>query len=169
MRITEQTKYKDIEKLERYFSDKTNARITEAAQKSICKFVDLTFDDFWACCNGDFSAILGDVNKMRDPSVYEVYWLTGFKDFVEKFTKTLQNLTIKPTAEEKQAAEGLLEISFGEACLVFLQKYFCLHSFAEAGKITIGDLLIAKRAKYNEDKFQRNLSNIQLKKYKAKK
>ena len=55
----------------------------------------------------------------------------------------------------------MLKISWDEAILVFVRDYFGLHSFKDAERITMGEILIAKRATYNREKFQRKLAKIQ--------
>ena len=87
---------------------------------------------------------------------------------MEEFTKALKGLTLAPTADEKKASDGLLEVTWGEGVLVFLQQWFGLKSYKEAEKITVGELLIAKRAQYNQDLFRRKLANIQTAKLRKK-
>ena len=48
--------------------------------------------------------------------------------------------------------------------IVFLQDFFGLRSFKEAEKITVGEILIAKRARFNEETYRRNLARIQTQK-----
>lgn len=156
MRITENTKYSEILSIEKFFSAKTIKELKSAAEKQFGSMYDLEFATFYNCMNGDFSH-LGELN---DPTVLQVYWAKRFDDFSEEFAKTLSTLQIQPREDEKMASAGLLRMEWGESMLVFLRRYFGLKSFREAEKITIGELLIAKRATYNEELFQRRLSNI---------
>ena len=89
-------------------------------------------------------------------------------DFVDEFAKAMKRLQIKQTTDEIKASEGLIEVSWGEAILDFLQSKFNLHSYREAEKITIGELLIAKRAAYNAETYRRKLSQIQTAKFRKK-
>ena len=68
------------------------------------------------------------------------------------------------TPEEKRAENGLLKTDWAESMLVFLQNFFGLRSFREAENITVGEILIAKRARFNEDMYRRNLARIQTQK-----
>lgn len=165
MRITENTKYIEIVAIEKCFSKKTIEELKAAAEKQFGSMYDLEFATFWNCANGDFSH-LGDLD---DLTVLQVYWMKRFENFAEEFAKTLSTLQVKSTEDEKRASEGLLKVTWGESILVFIQKYFCLKSFKEAEKITIGELLIAKRAQYNEDLFQRKLASIRTQKFGHKK
>ena len=164
MRITERTLYATIEPLEKYFRAEMVKDLERCAEAKYGAMYDLEFATFWACAGGDFSH-LGD---MKNPTVLQVYWVKRFKDFVEEFTKALKNLTLQPTADERKASDGLLEVTWGEGVLVFLQQWFGLKSYKEAEKITVGELLIAKRAQYNQDLFRRKLANIQTAKLRKK-
>ena len=164
MRITDRTLYATIEPIEKYFRPEFATELKRCAEAKYGAMYDLEFATFWACAGGDFSH-LGD---MKNPTVLQVYWVKRFKDFVEEFTKALKNLTLQPTADERKASDGLLEVTWGEGVLVFLQQWFGLKSYKEAEKITVGELLIAKRAQYNQDLFRRRLANIQTAKIRKK-
>lgn len=164
MRITERTKYAKIAHIEKYFTAQTIDGLKSAAEAKYGAMYDLPFGTFWACQNGDFSH-LGDLSN---PTVLQIYWCKRFADFATDYAKQLQACTLPPTADETAANNGLLPVSFGEAMLVFMQSFFGLRSFKEAEQITTGELLIAKRAQFNRDKFQRNFAAIQRKKIKTK-
>lgn len=164
MRVTERTLYATIQPLEKYLAEDMVEKLKRAAENHLGGMYDLEFATFWACCSDDFSH-LGD---MRNPTVYQVYWCKRFEDFVKEFTAALKALQLPPTADERQASEGLLKATFGEAMLVFMQQWFGLKSYREAERITMGDLLIAKRAAYNQDKFRRAMANIQARKFNSK-
>lgn len=158
MQITEATKYAEFEPVEKYVTKKTVQGLFESAEEKFGKMYDLEFGTFWQCINDNFAEVLGN---MSEPTVLQVYWKKRFEKFVEEFAATLKAMTLTQTAEEIQAAEGLLKISWDEAILVFVRDYFGLHSFKDAERITMGEILIAKRATYNREKFQRKLAKIQ--------
>lgn len=158
MRITDDTKYAEFEPVEKYVKPKAVQRIFESAEEKFGKMYDLEFGTFWQCSNDNFEEVLGDISE---PTVLQVYWKKRFEKFVEEFAGALKAMTLTQTAEEIQAAEGLLKVSWDEAILVFVRDYFGLHSFKDAERITMGEILIAKRAVYNREKFQRKLAKIQ--------
>ena len=158
MQITEATKYAEFEPVEKYVTKKMVRGLFESAEEKFGKMYDLEFGTFWQCSNDNFEEVLGN---MSEPTVLQVYWKKRFEKFVEEFAATLKAMTLTQTAEEIQAAEGLLKISWDEAILVFVRDYFGLHSFKDAERITMGEILIAKRATYNREKFQRKLAKIQ--------
>lgn len=166
MLITEKTKYVDILAVEKHFKDKSIEELKAAAIKHFGSFYDLTFEAFHECANGEYTKIVGDLS---DPTVLQVYWVKAFSDFVKEFVEQLGKLHIQPTADEKKAASNLLQVNWDEGMLVFIRNYFGLKSFKDAEKITIGEILIAKRAQYNDDLFRRRLNNIQVQKMKIKK
>lgn len=164
MRITERTLYATIEPIEKYFRPKMADDIMRAAEGKFGSMYDLEFATFWACAGGDFSH-LGD---MKNPTVLQVYWCKRFADFVKTFADMLQKMQLPQTADESKAGQGLLQVTWGEGILVFLQQWFGLKSYKEAEKITMGELLIAKRAQYNQDLFRRRLAQVQTAKFKKK-
>lgn len=108
---------------------------------------------------GDLSSVFG--SHFRN-TWGQVVWMLGLKDFVQGLPDTLLALSPKMDADEQRACDGLLESTLGESLLVFARSYFGLHSFGEAERITIGDVLIAKKAVYNDTTFQKRLSKIRL-------
>lgn len=150
--------------MEKCLTPESVQELTRAAEKKFGGMYDLTFAEFWNCCDGDFSR-LGDMER---PTVLQVYWLRRFEEFTKEFAKIMRKLTLPATPDEKAASEGLLQLTWGESMLVFLQGYFGTKSFKEAEQITVGELIMAKRAQYNKDKFARRLAQIQQAKFSKK-
>lgn len=113
--------------------------------------------------SGDLSCVFG--SHFRN-TWGQVVWMMGLRDFIQELPETLLALTPKMDADEKQASEGLMDSTLAESLLVFARNYFGLHSFTDAERITIGEVLIAKKATYNEQMFQKKLSKIRLEKAK---
>ena len=164
MRITDKTKYKSIASMEKYFSKRTINDLKQAAENKYGGMYDLPFATFYACSNGDFS----NLGNTDNPTVLQVYWCKRFHQFEKEFAEHMKKATLMQNNDELRAAEGALKISWGEAVLVFVQQFFGLGSFKDAEKITTGEILIAKRAQYNRDLFQRNMAKIQVNKFKKK-
>lgn len=162
MRITEKTKYTTFAPVEKYIQTDAIKEIKTAAERALGGMYDLTFATFCDCLSGDFSHL----GNMDDPTVLQVYWCKRFEEFATEFSEALKKLAIPQTADERQASEGLLQVTFAEATLCFLHQWFGLHSYREAEQITLGEILIAKRAAYNDALYRRKLANIQLKKVK---
>lgn len=164
MLITSETTYEELKAVEKYLTPRAEQQITEAAEKEFGAMYDLPFSTFFECSNDDFSC-LGD---MTTPTVFQMYWRKRFERFVEEFVEQMKRYTLTQTEQEAQAASGLVKVTWAEGVLVFVQQYFGLKSFREAEQVTMGEILIAKRTKYNQDLFARNLNRIQIQNIKRK-
>lgn len=150
----------------------SRARLIEAANEFVYNknrrqhphdFWEMTFDQFVDCEAGDFLCVGIDPIDM---TIAEYMWVCGFAEFVEKFGKALEKLTPKATADERQANSVCLPTTFDEAMMVFLRDYFGLRSFDECGKITLSQLLVAKKSEYNKIMYGRKMAEIQRKRLK---
>lgn len=163
MKVTSETQYADFVQFEPYLTDEGRKQLVEAAKKQFGEYTDLTIEKF-----NELTQLTTET-VMRDYStVFGVYWLKGFKDFIEDFTKTIQNFSLKPNAMEASAASVCYPTSMIEAMLTFSRSYFNLPSFAEAAKTTLGDYLIARKDDYNGKAFERRMSELQMQKIKNK-
>lgn len=170
MRVTKSTKYAgEFADLEPYISERTKQQLTAAAEKTYGGMYDLEIGTLWKCMNDDFSFIgIMTEKEYAKRTVYQHYWIKRFNTFCDEFANILKRLTLKQTADEQRASSGLIEVNWCEGLLVFAQSYFGLKSFREAEKVTLGDIVIAKRATYNRELFNRKLAEIQTQKYKKK-
>lgn len=157
MRVTSNTRYADFEPCEYAVTDEGRELLMAQAEDMYGRCVELTIDEFWGLASGDYSK-LGD---MSNPSVLQVYWAKRFEQFCEQFTKTIERLHIEPREDEKRAQAGNLKMSPQESMLLFTRSYFGLHSFYDAGKITIGEYLLARKDAYNDVKTKRAYADIQ--------
>lgn len=100
-------------------------------------------------------------DKMLDPlkcNVFEYYTLEELPKFIDKYIKQLERFTLKPDAAEEAAQQVCFKVSPTEGLLLFAREYFGLHSFADAEKVTLGELLLAKKDTYNKQAFQKAYS-----------
>lgn len=157
MRISEDTLYEEYAAVLPYISEQDKKRVAEAAQQKYGNYYALNFDTFFGLLGGDYS-IIGNNPK---GTAFQVLWMQGFAQFVETLSKTLEKLTIKPSAKQMRAQEGTYAFDFKSNVLLFLRSYFGLHSFKEAGRLTIGEYLTARQDAYNTQLIQRNYERIQ--------
>lgn len=156
-------------KIDEYLKEADKKRISDEAIERYGSYYDLTIGNFSQCVDGDFSKVVGDKVGDITGTWLQVYWMRGFASFVKEYVDTLVKLSPKMDADEEQAASGLMETTLVESMLVFSRGYFGLHSFSETeNKITLGEVLIAKKAVYNDVMFRKKLSKIQLAKVKKK-
>lgn len=153
-----------VEELDNLLTEESKTSIRDLAIRTYGAFNDLTIGRWVECMHGDFSRVLGDITG----SWLQIYWLRAFKEFCEEFPKTLERLSPKMDNDEQRACEGLMQSTLIESLLVFTRNYFGLHSFNEAQEITLGEVLIAKKASYNDAVFRKMLAKIQLEKTKRR-
>lgn len=161
MQVTSDTLYTDFAKYEPYLTDEGRERILEAAKRQFGEYTEMNIEQFSDMVN------LTELEEKYN-TVFGVYWLNGFKDFIEGFSKTVSNFTLQPTPMEVSASSVCYDTTMLESMLVFSQQYFGLKSFAEAAKTTLGDYLIARKADYNSKAFERRFNEIQMQKMKSK-
>lgn len=157
MKIDEDTLYAEYASYVPYISKQDQQRVAQAAQQKYGNYYALDFDTFFGILGGDYS-VIGDRTK---GTAFQVLWMQGFAQFVETLSKTLEKLTIKPTTRQARAQEGTYAFDFKSNVLLFLRSYFGLHSFKEAGRLTIGEYLTARQDTYNSQLIQRNYERIQ--------
>ena len=158
MRIDNNTKLKDMSMFINFIDNADE--IKAAALKVYGDYSELTISEFI------------ELSELRmeyeDITLYRYYWLLGFKDFVDSFLKAVDNMTVPQSVDERNAAAKCLPVTLAESMLIFTREYFGLHSFEDAGKITLGEYLMARKDAYNTQVFQRSYDNIIMKKSKVK-
>lgn len=157
MKITPKTPYNDEWlDLERFIDDSEKQRIEVAAEKLYLGeggYYSLTLSQFIKLTANNISAL--DSVPLDLGTVFCVYFLSGLRRFLERYIKMLETYSVKPTEKEKQASASCCKMSVGESLLIFARGYFGLHSFADAEKVTLDELLIAKRDTYNNIVYER--------------
>ena len=166
MKLTEKTAMKDIFALVELMTEDQCREASEWATKVLRKkWHELTIWEANECMQGDFAVIGVEGNDMLNCLASQYFWAWGFAQvFMPQYVKSCESLIVPPTIEEQEAAEGLISCSWYESQIVFTQKYFGLKDFNEAEKITLDQLLVARKAMYNEGMFQRKLFEIQRRK-----
>lgn len=160
MKIDVNTPYASIAEIDRYdlLSDESKKELADAAVKIYGSHWSMTINDLAAVMNGDLSRLGCD---MSNPTVLQVFWMKGFKKFIDDFTKALENLSVPMDADERRASAGLPPVSFIEGLLIFAKNYFRHHSFEQAGKTILSDILIAKKDEYRNTMQRKKWQNIQ--------
>lgn len=154
--------------LDKYLRDEDKERVREAAEARYGAFSGLSIGVWADCMDGHFASAIGNKRGDVKGTWLQVYWVKGFVEFAKQFPVMLANLSPKMDADEERAAADLMQSTLVESVLVFARSYFGLHSFREAERITLGDVLIAKKAAYNETMFQKRLAKIQIQNAKNK-
>lgn len=129
----------------------------------------LALKDFFAISEGDLTFIGIEKGAEDECTVLQYYWMESFRECVENVTNLLKALRIPQSAESQRAAQKCLKMNFKESTLVFVRKYFSLHSFTEAENTQVADFIIAKKDEFNSAIYQYTMGEIQKQKLKRKK
>ena len=154
MKFSEKTLYSEVKHIERYFTAEDKENVLKGAKMRYGDYYELTIEEFFALLDKNFAKI--ELNEKAEITLFQFYWMQYFSAFVDEFTKILKKFEIAPTAKELQYMQGTMPMTFSESLLIFAQNFFGLKSFKEAEKITLGEIIIAKKADYNKSVFQRN-------------
>jgi len=164
MKVTNSTQWAEIEPFYSVLSDASIEALKERALKvhNIAEgFYSLTIEEFIGITGGDLEKF--DIKV--DGTAYEQIFIDELKAFLTDYVEKLASYNIAQTADEQRASRSCVEVSMAEGLLIFTRQYFNLPSFSEAGKLTLADLLIAKKDAYNTAVFQREMQKIQTSKY----
>lgn len=153
-------------KLFEYLDEDSKAKLIASAQEVLVNYWDLRLGQFFDVQKERLDCI--GVEGLNVQTVAQFIWVQGFPQFVDTLCNTLKRLEVKQSVEERKASASLMKMSFEEAALIFLQRYFGLPSFLAAREITLGEYVMAKKAEYNRGTFERAMAEIQRKKIKKK-
>lgn len=166
MKISEKTRLAEIAEVMQFFTEDSVKTLKEQAEDLFGKCWNLTFADFFACAEKDFSCIGADVNHPEEMTALQYYWIERFKDFAEEFTNAVEQLSTPSTNEAKMAAKSCLPMTFQEGVIVSCREYFGLHSFDEVYGIKVSDFVIMRKDLYNKAVFEQAIQRINESKYK---
>lgn len=127
----------------------------------------LTTGEFLSLSTGDLTSITGgaDIGGM---TVWQYFALLDFKEWAANFASLIEKLTPPQTMEQIQVCKMLPKNTIQEALLIFNRNYFGLKNFAEAEKIPIFDVLIAKKDMYAKSLFEHEWQKMQQRKYRSR-
>ena len=131
--------------------------------------------DWWQLSTGDFLSLsTGDLTPItkgadaNDMTVYQYFALLDFKEWAKDFAELIEKLTPLQSVEQMQICKMLPKNTIQEALLIFNRNYFGLKNFAEAEKIIIFDVLIAKKDTYAKALYEHEWQKIQQRKYRSR-
>lgn len=127
----------------------------------------LTTGEFLSLSTGDLTLITQGVAQ-EQMTVWQYYALLDFKEWAAEFAQLIEKLTPPQTMEQMQVCKMLPKNTIQEALLIFNRNYFGLHNFAEAEKIPIFDVLIAKKDTYAKALFEHEWQRVQMRKYRSR-
>ena len=164
MKITDKTLYADLLYIEKYIPDAEREKLTQAAQQRYKEYYNLTIAEFFALLDKDYTLIeyFGNAEQL---TALQYFFLQGLTAFTAELQTIFEKLTLKPSFDEQRNMQGVLPMTFSESIIVFVQDFFGLKSYSDAEKITLADVVLAKKVHYNRSLYQRNaMKNLKLKK-----
>ena len=158
MKIDATTRYKDFVIFEPMLDEGEKKRIKDAAVRH--RFGK---DGFYSMTLGDmFEVIAGDTRKLTwgvaPDSVFGVYLVQAFADFIEKLIEKLKALTPPSTPDSVRVSQGCIKREFDESVYVFCREYFGLGGFAAVEQLKVADYIMAKKDAYNKAIVDRNMA-----------
>jgi len=167
MRITKETKYFAVEPILRRQTEEWHKEQEVKAVRAVLGddgYLGLTLGQLSQAIDGkNMGAIVQETDPMKI-GVFEWYVLRGFQAFIDDFLQKLEKLTPQQNSAEKRAANACMKQTITEGLLFFVRDYFGLHSFREAERVTLAEILLAKKDTYNKVTFQRVYNEIMSKK-----
>lgn len=158
MQVTSETKFAAFQPFVKYLKKGELDKIRKQAPFAVIGrdgYLSLTIADFNAIAmHGDLSRFTNGKTDF-DITVYDYYTIEGLHDFFEGFAKDLEKFAMKPDAKEQKAQNACYKVGVVESMLIFVRDYFGLRSFAEAERVTLADLLIARKDAYNKAAFEK--------------
>lgn len=84
--------------------------------------------------------------------------VNAIRESVKAFGAFLERTNPPQTQTQRQAASGLLEITIEENVLLLLKSFYGLHSLEDAQRMSVYEYMIARRAEYNRQRAEYNMS-----------
>lgn len=165
MKIDAKTKWQEVEPIYAILKDADIEALKDTALRLHGvngDFYTLTIEQFLTISGGDLKAF----NLRGDGTAYERIFIDELQAFLRDYINRLTSYSVPQTSDEQIAGKVCMEVTTGEGLLIFARSYFGLKSFEEAGKLTLAELLIAKKDNYNNIVYQRELQRLQTRKFK---
>lgn len=162
VKITASTKYNDVA----LFADQMAANETVKAEA----WSHIFGHDFWSLTIDEFCDLsAGESERLARRAIYEgeltVYGYALLVDFKAKAValgEAVERLSPPQNAAERAAAQAV-KMTLFESMAFFARDFFGLKSFAEASRVTLGEWLMARKAKYTAVMLERALIREQTK------
>lgn len=157
MKVDKYTLYRDFAAVEPYIEAPQLEELRRAAVADKFGengFYDLTLGGLLDGMNGDFSAL----QDCGGETVFDRYRAAAFGEWMKEFVAVVDNLTLKPTPQQRMQANGCKPLTFEESVYYFVRSYFNLQNFNAVRDLTVGDYIMAKKDDYNKAVIDRNIS-----------
>ena len=158
MKIDKHTLYKDFAPIEPYVdaSQLDELRMSAVTEKfGTGGFYDMTIGGLLDAMKDDFDAL----QECNGETVFDVYRVAAFRQWLNEFIAAVEALTLKPTAKQMAQSNGCKPLTFEESVYFFIRSYFGLKDFDSVRDLTVADYIMAKKDDYNHNVVERNIAN----------
>ena len=158
MKIDHYTLYKDFEPIEPYVDA---SKLDELRRSAVAEkfgtggFYDMTLGGLLDAMKDDFDAL----QDCHGETVFDVYRVAAFSQWVNEFIAAVEALTLRPTAKQVAQSSGCKPLTFEESVYFFTRSYFGLKDFDSVRELTVADYIMAKKDDYNHNIVERNIAN----------
>lgn len=155
MKLTKRTRMKDIAPL------LTEERTEELARRCPAvplrkSLLQMSVGEFVLALEEDFA--LGLLRERRALVAFGRF--RTYMEEMERITKYIKSYEVKPTADERKAAEGVKFPTLGERILIDCVRVYGLHSTAEAERMPITDWLLTVKSEGSAAQYQRRMDEV---------
>lgn len=158
MKIDKYTLYKDFAQIEPYVDA---SKLDELRRSAVTDrfgaggFYDMTIGGLLDAMKDDFDAL----QECNGETVFDVYRVAAFRQWLNEFIAVVDALTLKPTAKQMAQSSGCKPLTFEESVYFFVRSYFGLKDFDSVRDLTVADYIMAKKDDYNHNVVERNIAN----------
>ena len=158
MKIDKHTLYKDFAPIEPYVDA---SQLDELRRSAVADrfgkggFYDMTLGGLLDAMKDDFDAL----QECNGETVFDVYRVAAFRQWLNEFIAVVEALTLKPTAKQMAQSNGCKPLTFEESVYFFVRSYFGLKDFDSVRDLTVADYIMAKKDDYNHNVVERNIAN----------
>ena len=158
MKIDKHTLYKDFAQIEPYVDA---SQLDELRRSAVAEkfgeggFYDMTLGGLLDAMKDDFDAL----QECHGETVFDVYRVAAFRQWLNEFIAVAEALTLKPTAKQMAQSNGCKPLTFEESVYFFTRSYFGLKDFDSVRDLTVADYIMAKKDDYNHNVVERNIAN----------
>ena len=158
MKIDKHTLYKDFTQIEPYVDA---SQLEELRRSAVAErfgtggFYDMTLGGLLDAMKDDFDAL----QECHGETVFDVYRVAAFRQWLNEFIAVVEALTLKPTAKQVAQSNGCKPLTFEESVYFFTRSYFGLKDFDSVRELTVADYIMAKKDDYNKAVVDRNVAN----------
>lgn len=142
--------------------DSLREKITDELPLQEFDYFGMTISDFLRLTEKQFPSKIHKKLNSRYLTVEKyIQILNTFDNGNKKFEQIVEDTTIEKTDIEKEAENGLLQLTVEESMLNFMVESFHLQGWEPAQQMTLYEYISARKKSYNSTLYQKRITEIQ--------